>query len=473
MKQAPVSVRNHFFTFYTMRKEQGRILIVDDDEDILLTGEIVLKQKFTQIKTVNHPEKVKALAAKEPFDVMLLDMNYKTGDNSGKEGLQWIGKFTKQYPETKIVVITAYGDVNIAVEAMKQGAIDFVTKPWEYEKIQATTMNALRLSKSQREVAYLKDKQQGLQETLAPTAIDLIGSSAAMKRIYKTIEKVARTDANVLILGENGTGKGMIARAIHAQSPRAGEVFMPVDLGSLSESLFESELFGHKKGAFTDAREDRMGRFEAADGGTIFLDEIGNLSGAMQSKLLTVLQNEEVIRIGENKARKYNARVIAATNANLNKLIEEGGFREDLYYRLNTIEIEIPPLRERAEDIPELVRFFLARYGKKYQTPGLKISDGALKKMMGYRWPGNIRELEHALERAIIMAESDTLTADDFLLKKGGSATEGPATTNLEELEEITIRKVVDKHQGNMSKVAKELGIGRTTLYRKLEKYGI
>ncbi len=265
----------------------------------------------------------------------------------------------------------------------------------------------------------------------------------------------------------------MVARAIHNQSVRAEEVFMPVDLGSLSESLFESELFGHKKGAFTDAREDRMGRFEAADGGSVFLDEIGNLSPAMQSKLLTVLQNGEVVRLGENKARKFNTRVIAATNANLNKMIDAEEFREDLYYRLNTIEIEIPPLRERIEDLPMLVRHFLARYGKKYQRPILNISDGALKKMSGYRWPGNIRELEHALERAIIMAENDMLTADDFLLRKGGASSDAPATTILEELEELTIRKVVDKYQGNMSKVAKELGIGRTTLYRKLEKYGI
>ena len=456
-----------------MRKEQGRILIVDDDEDILLTGEIVLKQKFTHIKTANHPEKVKELMGREPYDVMLLDMNYKTGDNSGKDGLEWIAKLSRQYPDTKIVVITAYGDVNIAVEAMKRGAIDFVTKPWEYEKIQATVLNALRLSKSQKEVAYLRTKQQGLKDSIAAKPTDLIGDSPQMKRIFKVIEKVARTDANVLILGENGTGKGMVARAIHSQSVRAGEVFMPVDLGSLSESLFESELFGHKKGAFTDAREDRMGRFEAADGGSVFLDEIGNLSPAMQSKLLTVLQNGEVVRLGENKARKFDTRVIAATNANLNKMIDEEDFREDLYYRLNTIEIEIPPLRDRIEDLPVLVKHFLAKYGKKYQRPNLNISDGALKKMSSYRWPGNIRELEHALERAIIMAESDILSADDFLLRKGGASADAPATTNLEELEELTIRKVVDKHQGNMSKVAKELGIGRTTLYRKLEKYGI
>lgn len=456
-----------------MRKEQAKILVVDDDADILLTGEIVLKQKFTVVKTANSPEEMVELLKKDAFDVVLLDMNYKVGDNSGEEGLKWIQKLTKQYPETKIVVITAYGDVNIAVEAMKRGAIDFVTKPWEYEKIQATVMNALRLAKSQKEVAYLKTKQQGLKDSIAALPVDLIGSSEQMRKIFKTIEKVARTDANVLILGENGTGKGIVARAIHARSSRSGEVFMPVDLGSLSESLFESELFGHRKGAFTDAREDRLGRFESADGGTVFLDEIGNLSAAMQSKLLTVLQSEEVIRVGENQPRKFDTRIIAATNANLTEMIDKGDFREDLYYRLNTIEIEIPPLREREGDIPELVRFFLNKYGKKYHRQGINISDAALNKIMGYRWPGNIRELEHALERAIIMSESDILSSDDFLLRKGGVSSKAPVTTNLEELEELTIRKVVDKHEGNMSKVAKELGIGRTTLYRKLEKYGI
>ena len=456
-----------------MRKEPAKVLVVDDDADILLTGEIVLKQRFTIVKTASHPQEMIELLKKDAYDVVLLDMNYKTGDNSGEEGLKWIEKLTKQHPETKVIVITAYGDVNIAVEAMKRGAIDFVTKPWEYEKIQASVMNALRLAKSQKEVAYLKTKQQVLKDSIAALPIDLIGSSEQMRKIFKTIEKVARTDANVLILGENGTGKGMVARAIHAQSPRSGEVFMPVDLGSLSESLFESELFGHKKGAFTDAREDRLGRFESADGGTIFLDEIGNLSATMQSKLLTVLQNEEVIRVGENEPRKFNTRIIAATNVSLAEMIEKGDFREDLYYRLNTIEIEVPPLRQRSGDIPELVRFFLNKYGKKYHRAEINISDAALNKIVSYHWPGNIRELEHALERAIIMSDSDILGSDDFLLRKGGAGSEAPATTNLEQLEELTIRKVVDKHQGNMSKVAKELGIGRTTLYRKLEKYGI
>lgn len=453
-----------------MRKEQGHILIIDDDPDVLLTGEIVLKQKFTKVETASHPSDV---TLEDSYDVILLDMNYKTGDNSGKEGLQWIETFTRSLPGCKIVVITAYGDVTIAVEAMKRGAIDFVTKPWEYEKIQATVTSALKLSKSLQEVKYLKVKEREFKSSLTLPQTNLVGKSEAMKKIFKTIEKVSSTDANILLLGENGTGKGVIAKAIHAQSSRSKEVFMSVDLGALSESLFESELFGHKKGSFTDAKEDRMGRFESANGGSIFLDEIGNLSAAMQSKLLTVLQSGEVFRLGENVPRNVNARVIAATNAKLNDRIKEGEFREDLYYRLNTIEIEIPPLRDRLTDIPDLVSFFLERYGKKYNRQGIGVSDMTLKKMMKYHWPGNIRELEHALERAVIMSESNLLQADDFLLKKNDNSPSYSYTTNLEELEEQTIKRVINQYNGNMSKVAKELGIGRTTLYRKLEKYGL
>lgn len=453
-----------------MRKEQGHILIIDDDPDVLLTGEIVLKQKFTKVETASHPSDV---TLEDSYDVILLDMNYRTGDNSGKEGLQWIETFTRSLPGCKIVVITAYGDVTIAVEAMKRGAIDFVTKPWEYEKIQATVASALKLSKSQQEVTYLKVKEKEFKSSLTLPQTNLVGKSEAMKKIFKTIEKVSSTDANILLLGENGTGKGVIAKAIHAQSSRSKEVFMSVDLGALSESLFESELFGHKKGSFTDAKEDRMGRFESANGGSIFLDEIGNLSAAMQSKLLTVLQSGEVFRLGENTPRNVNARVIAATNAKLDDRIKEGEFREDLYYRLNTIEIEIPPLRDRLTDIPDLVNFFLERYGKKYNRQGIAVSDVTLKKMMKYHWPGNIRELEHALERAVIMSESNLLQADDFLLKKNDNSHNYSNTTNLEELEEETIKRVINQYDGNMSKVAKELGIGRTTLYRKLEKYGL
>ncbi len=454
-----------------MRKEAAKVLIVDDDEDILLTAEIVLKQKFNYVKTAPHPERIPEMIEKDAFDVILLDMNYAPGDNSGKEGLTWIDKLSRTQPEIKVVVITAYGDVNIAVEAMKRGAVDFVTKPWEYEKIQATVMNAYRLGKSEQEVAYLKTREKGLKENLNGGHSQFIGVSEKMKQVFKTIEKVAKTDANVLILGENGTGKSLVAQAIHKQSHRSTEVFMPVDLGSLSESLFESELFGHKKGAFTDAQTDRIGRFEAANGGTIFLDEIGNLSAAMQAKLLTVLQQKEITRIGENQARAFDARIIAATNRNITEMIANEEFREDLFYRINTIEVELPPLRERLEDLERLLTHFVDLLSKKYQKGPMEISNSLVKKLCDYSWPGNIRELEHATERAIILAEGNVLRADDFLLKKSNPEVQMLATTNLEELEEITIRKVIDKHNGNMSKVAKELGIGRTTLYRKLEKY--
>ncbi len=456
-----------------MRKETAKILVVDDDPDILLTGEIVLKQRFTKVTTAEHPGQIADLFEKDSYDVVLLDMNYSHGDNSGKEGLKWIEIISKKYPNTKVVVITAYGDVGIAVEAMKKGAVDFVTKPWEYEKIQTTVLNAVKLGKNEREIQYLKSREKSLSDNLKGRTGGFVGKSERMKEVFQTIEKVAKTDANVLILGENGTGKTLVAQAIHRQSNRSDQVFMPVDLGSLSDSLFESELFGHKKGAFTDAREDRIGRFEAADGGTIFLDEIGNLSAAMQSKLLTSLQQKEITRIGENKSRKFNSRIIAATNREIFKMIEAEEFREDLYYRINTIEIELPPLRDRLDDLPLLLDHFIAVLCNKYQRENLKYDTSVIKKLSSYSWPGNIRELEHATERAIILTEGNTLKADDFLLKKSAARDIQQLTTNLEELEELTIRKVIDKHAGNMSKVAKELGIGRTTLYRKLEKYGL
>lgn len=456
-----------------MIKEPAKILVVDDDTDILLTAEIVLKQKFSHVKTIEHPSLLKELFKKETFSVILLDMNYVAGDNSGKEGLKWIDIINRNYPEMKIVVITAYGDMNIAVEAMKRGAIDFLTKPWEYEKIQATVMNAYKLGKNEQQIAELKTREISLKQTLKKPSIDLNSNSPKMRKIYKTLEKVAITDANVLILGENGTGKSLIAQAIHDSSKRAEEVFMSVDLGSLSTSLFESELFGHKKGAFTDAREDRTGRFESANEGTLFLDEIGNLDLGMQAKLLTVLQQSEITRIGENQPRQFDVRIVAATNRGILNMIEENEFREDLYYRLNTIEIELPPLRDRLEDLEMLLTIFVQKFCKKYQKPALKIGANLIAKLSKYSWPGNIRELEHATERAIILSESDKLEPDDFLLKKSPKDLKIANTTNLEELEEITIRSVIDKHDGNMSKVAKELGIGRTTLYRKLEKYGL
>ena len=454
-------------------KEAAHILIVDDDEDILLTGEVVLKQRFSKVSTADHPKKSIPLLAQGDIEVLLLDMNYSPGANSGKEGLEWIAKIHQQFPDLQIIVITAYGEVSLAVEAMKRGAIDFVTKPWEYEKIQVSVANALKFGRSQKEISQLKVEKKALKQNLVPKPKHLIAESKRMQQVLTMANKVAKTDANVLLLGENGTGKGMMARFIHEMSPRSEEVFLSVDLGSITESLFESELFGHKKGAFTDAKEDRVGRFEAANGGTIFLDEIGNLSASMQSKLLTVLQNRELTRVGENQTRAFNVRVIAATNAEINQMIDDGEFREDLYYRLNTIELDLPPLRDRIEDIAIMAEAFVAKFCKKYQQKEPAISKEALEKLKKYPWPGNVRELEHAVERAIILSDGSQLMPEDFNFKKSSKSSAQVLTTNLEDLEKMTIEKVITTNEGNMSKVAKELGIGRTTLYRKLEKYGL
>ncbi len=454
------------------QKETAHILIIDDDPDVLLTGEIVLKQRFSKVSCIDHPKKADEILKSDEVEVLLLDMNYSPGANDGKEGLEWISKLNDSHPQVKIIIITAYGEITLAVEAMKRGAIDFVTKPWEYEKIQVSVSNAVKLARSEKEIQRLETKQQGLKQHLVAKSDQVIAESSEMKQVLKMVEKVSRTDANVLLLGENGTGKGLMAKLVHEMSPRAGEVFMSVDLGSITESLFESELFGHKKGAFTDAREDRMGRFEAADGGTIFLDEIGNLTPQMQSKLLTVIQNRELTRVGENKPRQFDVRIIAATNAKLEKMIENGEFREDLFFRLNTIELDLPPLRDRLADIGPMVNHFITKFCKKYAQDQPKMDSDTLEKLKKYHWPGNIRELEHAVERAVILSDGVTLMPEDFNLRKQTRSEDFIATTNLEELERITIEKVIKKNEGNMSKVAQELGIGRTTLYRKLEKYG-
>lgn len=454
------------------QKENAHILIIDDDPDVLLTGEIVLKQRFSKVSCVDHPNKASQILSLGDVEVLLLDMNYSPGANDGKEGLEWISKLHEAYPQVKIIIITAYGELSLAVEAMKRGAIDFVTKPWEYEKIQVSVSNALRLGRSEKEIKRLKTRQQGLKQNLVAKSDSVIAESAEMKEVLAMAEKVSRTDANVLLLGENGTGKGLMAKLIHEMSPRANEVFMSVDLGSITASLFESELFGHKKGAFTDAREDRMGRFEAADGGTIFLDEVGNLTAAMQSKLLTVIQSRELTRVGENEPRQFNVRIIAATNANLEQMINEGTFREDLFYRLNTIEFDLPPLRDRLADIGPMVNHFIQKFCKKYAQAEPAIASETVDKLKKYHWPGNIRELEHAVERAVILSDGVKLTPEDFNLRKEMKTDGMIPTTNLEELEKITIEKVIKKNERNMSKVAQELGIGRTTLYRKLEKYG-
>lgn len=456
-----------------MQKVNAHILIIDDDADVLHTARIVLKPHFSNITTESNPQQINYLISNNSYDVILLDMNYTAGATSGKEGLFWLKEILEKKPEQQVIMITAYGDIKLAVEAMKIGASDFVVKPWENEKLQATVYAASQHSQSKKELNDLKSKQKSLTKLLSGGQQELIGKSSAIQDVFKTIEKVAPTEANILILGENGTGKEMAAQAIHQHSNHKEQPFIKVDLGAIPESLFESELFGHKKGAFTDAREDRAGRFTMADGGTLFLDEIGNLSLPMQAKLLTAIQSKMITPVGSNKAIPVDCRIITATNSNLIKMVEEKEFREDLLYRLNTIEIMLPPLRNRKEDLPLFVAHFINQYTSKYRKNGISISDQALDYLCAYDWPGNIRELQHAIERAVIMTENDILQPDDFILSNSGKSPQKSETLNLDEIEKSTIQQALDKFNGNVSKAAKELGLGRTTMYRKMDKYGI
>ncbi|MEM1137980.1 MAG: sigma-54 dependent transcriptional regulator [Bacteroidota bacterium] len=456
-----------------------KILIVDDNEDVLKAAKLFLKRHFLQVDLEKDPENIPDLLNNESYDVILLDMNFTKDVSSGHEGFYWLDRILEIDPSAVIVLITAYGSVDTAVKAIKEGATDFVLKPWENEKLLATLSSALRLRESRLELSQLKDKHKQLKTDTNSKFRDIIGQSDSMLKIFETIELVAKTDANVLILGENGTGKELIARALHKQSERSDEIFMSVDLGAVSETLFESELFGHVKGAFTDAREDRAGRFEIAAGGTIFLDEIGNLSLPLQAKLLTVLQNRTVTRVGSNKLRSIDVRLICATNMLLYDMVKENNFRQDLLYRINTIEINLPPLRDRLEDIPLLAEHFLLYYVKKYSKQVRSISPALIKRMQKYHWPGNIRELQHAMERAVIMSQGSVLDADQFFLSGAsiqkqqdrGNEELNLENYDLEKVEKILIRKVLQKHNGNISKAANELGLTRSSLYRRLEKY--
>ncbi|MEL7121535.1 MAG: sigma-54 dependent transcriptional regulator [Bacteroidota bacterium] len=455
---------------------EGRILIVDDEEDILLSLQLFLSQHFEQIDTENNPVHIPRRLRKAEYDLIILDMNFRKGDTSGKEGLRWLKKTLELKPEANVIMITAWADVHTAVEAVKLGAIDFIEKPWRNEKLLTTIQNIIKLSKSQQAVAQLETKQRLLNENSNLEADEMIGKSPAMDQVFKLIEKVSRTDANVLILGENGTGKELVARAIHSQSPRSNKTFVKVDLGAIPESLFESELFGHKKGAFTDAREDRMGRFELASGGTLFLDEIGNLSLPLQAKLLSALQNRMINRVGANDLIPINIRFVCATNMPLQEMVKENKFRQDLIYRINTVEINLPPLRERPTDIPLLVKHFLKIYRKKYQKLQLDIANTTIQQLQTYPWPGNIRELRHAVERAVILSDGNLLDTSDFILQPSNQDQLGDVqmdTYNLEDLERWAIRKALTKHAGNISKAADELGLTRATLYRRMEKYNL
>ena len=458
-----------------MTKQTGNILIVDDNEDLLLAARLLLKQHFSLVHTEHDPEKIPSLMRNENYDVILLDMNFTMDATSGSEGFLWLERILEIDPSAVVILITAFGDVEMAVRAVKAGATDFVLKPWQNEKLLATVSSALNLRFSRLEVDRLRSQQRQLSHDLDQKFHDMIGVSPEMQRVFATIAKVAATDADVLILGDNGTGKELVARALHRQSPRAGEVFISVDMGAIAETLFESELFGHMKGAFTDAKADRPGRFELASGGTLFLDEIGNLSLAMQAKLLRVLETRKVTRVGSNTARPIDIRLICATNTPIYDMVAQKEFRQDLLYRLNTVEVRLPQLCERQEDIPLLTDHFLKIISKKYKKKIHGISAPALKKLERYHWPGNIRELRHTLERAVILSEASMLQPSDFLFPETGKGAAGLAfeSYNLDEVEKTVIRKALKTHAGNVSHAAKELGLTRTSLYRRMEKYGL
>lgn len=460
-----------------MPKANVTILIIDDDADILLSAKLLLKKHYTNIITRDSPKELNQLISSESIDVIILDMNYRIGFNDGKEGMYWLKHILSIKPEMVIILMTAYGEVELAVDAIKKGAFDFILKPWTNEKFLATIQAGLQLSKTKHKVAMLESANQVLEKNIDQKFGPVIGASKAMSEVMRIVDKVSVTEANILILGENGTGKQHLAREIHRRSSFKNGPFVHVDLGALSESLFESELFGHKKGAFTDAHEDKPGRFELAENGTLFLDEIGNLPYNLQSKLLTVLQDRKVSRLGEGIERQFNARLLFATNAPLNEWVEEGKFRQDLMFRINTVEIEIPPLRERPEDIEEFVLHFLKIFKEKYHKSHLTIEQKAMELLNNHNWPGNVREIQHTIERGVIMSDGQKIKDGDFNLSTDTSTSakdvEKLDNLNLHAIEKMLVEKALSKHDGNISKAAKELGLTRAALYRRLEKFNL
>lgn len=450
-----------------MNLHQANILIVDDDKDVLTAVRFLLKTEVHTIRTETNPENIHRLITENDFDIVLLDMNFKSSVNTGNEGLFWLKEIKKWKPSLSVIMITAYADIDLAVKSLKEGAGDFIVKPWHNEHLIDL------LSETLRKQAAPEGKEKAEKRQ---TDIEIVGASESMRLLFRKIQKIAPTDANILILGENGTGKDLVARYIHQFSLRHNQPFVKVDVGSLTETLFESELFGHKKGAFTDAREDRTGRIEAADKGTLFLDEIGNITLQQQAKLLTVLQNREVTRLGANVPVAVDIRLLSATNVPLKELANEERFRKDLIYRINTVEITVPPLRERGDDIILLVDYFLKMYEKKYFKQKFRLSDAAGKKLMAYHYPGNVRELQYTIERGVIMADSNVLKAEDITfspLEQPNEPAQPAPTHNLEVLERAAIEQAIQKNNGNISQAAKELGLTRGALYRRLEKYGL
>lgn len=453
--------------------KQGKILIIDDNEDVLFALNLLLEPYVEQIRVTTQPERIEHFMESYVPDVILLDMNFRRDAISGQEGFFWLEKIKKTDPDAVVLFITAYADTEKAVRAIKAGATDFIPKPWEKEKLLATLSAALKLRESRTEVRSLK-RQVAALESSEDDGFEIIGESNAMQEIFTTIEKLRDTDANILILGENGTGKDLVARALYHHSPRNGQVFVGIDLGSIPEQLFESELFGYEKGAFTDARRDKPGRMEVATGGTLFLDEIGNLSLPMQAKLLTAIEKQQITRLGATRPITIDVRLISATNINIHEMVGKGTFRQDLLYRINTIELHIPPLRERGNDIQLLADYFLARYARKYKKDIKGLSRDARSKLQNYNWPGNVRELQHAIERAVILSDGMMLKPENFMLQPAASNKIAELEElNLSILEKEAIERALRRAEGNVTRAAELLGITRFALYRKLDKLGL
>jgi len=454
--------------------EDGKILVVDDNRSVLSALELLLQDEFGKVTAISNPNRIPELLGSDDYDLVILDMNFKAGINSGNEGLFWLREIINRDSDISVVMITAYGDVELAVRAVREGATDFVLKPWENEKLVATLKSALRLRKSKLEVSILKSEKQSLKRSInSEIKKSIVGSSKPVMEMMKVIEKVANTDASVLITGENGTGKELVAGEIHRRSSRKNELMVTVDMGAVAETLFESELFGHVKGSFTDAHEDRAGKIEIANGGTLFLDEIGNLSLPLQAKLLSALQNRIITRVGSNRPVRVDIRLICATNRDLVQMATDGLFREDLLYRINTIHIEVPPLRERPTDIPVLAEFFLRKYREKYSRHGVMLNQNGIDALIEYSWPGNVRELQHTIEKAVILCDGGTIGREELMLKTPSHGVFDSSAMTLEEMERQMILEALTQHNGNMSSVANQLGVTRQTLYNKIRKYDL
>jgi len=453
-----------------MALQKGNILVVDDNKSILSALEILLIPEFSDVTLISNPNQLLSELRKKDYNLVILDMNFNAGVKTGNEGIYWLGKIKETKPDVSVVMITAFGDIDLAVRALKAGASDFVLKPWDNEKLLATLRLAIQLNLSKKEIKHLQERESELKKEMNRGQRKIIGSSPQIMNVLNLVRKVARTDANVLITGENGTGKELIAQEIHRLSDRADELLVSVDMGSLTETLFESELFGHVKGAFTDARENRQGKFEIAHKGTLFLDEIGNLSFHLQAKLLAAIENRQITRIGSNDLIPTDIRLICATNKNIEIMVREGVFREDLLYRINTIHIELPQLRERGNDIITLAEFFLRKYTQKYNKQDLKINQKALEKLTGYSWPGNIRELQNTIEKAVILSETTVIKPEDLYLRPASGIKNIDSIATLEEMEQNMIQIAIDKNNGNLTAAAEQLGITRQTLYNRLKK---